>query len=70
MRLKKGIPAVNAKLQSSAIRENQEKALYDEFGRLRTEYDLLKTEKTALASVKTGGAVLTSKNVAGKIKGQ
>jgi len=66
----KGIPAVNAKLESSAIRENQEKALYDEFGRLRTEYDLLKTEKTALASVKTGSAALTSKNVAGKIKGQ
>lgn len=64
----KGIAAADAKLTASAKRENQEKDLFDEFGKLRTEYSLLQTEKQALGSARTAGVKVIKQSVSGKIR--
>jgi hypothetical protein len=59
---------LDRKVVDSALRNQQEQELYAEFGKLHTEYELLRTEKNVLAAVKGTGAKVVSSTVAGEIK--
>jgi hypothetical protein len=59
---------LDQKVSLSAIRGQKEQDIFAEFGRLRTEYELLKTEKNVLASSSHTGGKVSSTTVAGMIK--
>jgi hypothetical protein len=59
---------LDSRVAKEANRQEKEKELAGEFGKLREEYDLLKTEKDILA--KNGGGLekITRTSVAAKVK--
>jgi hypothetical protein len=60
---------VGMKAENEAKREEGEKALAGEFGRLKEEYDLLKMERDRLATVNPNIGRVTQSSVSATIKG-